>query len=1048
MKYKLIFLLSLLPWWGFAADVAFDFETSTDPAYLEDEANGTLQLVSAPYKDGAHSLQWSWTASESVLRIDEARTLSVWRDGVIFWVYNQTPCDKPLHCEFRDTDGNAQYYFDFNLNFKGWRICRIGSMYMQGNKTVRSNLKLYLTSPEGVEEGTLYIDRLSFVSDVNYQNAPDAQQPDNTDVTTYNNHWAYLWIWETQEYDIPLPESLTDENKASLAQVEAGIEAQLSKNSRITSAKQYFENAGISREGDFLVGTPFVMNDDVTDGDMDMATLQVILYGLAQDAYYNDSEESKDNFLLAWDFAHDQGFAWGSSMGNNHHYGYNIRELFLGMFLMRDVLKETNRLDDAVAALSYWSGLPETRVAYDNTRDGVVDCWNTLLNGRVVSAIMMDDERESYRAMQALTRWVEGSLALAPGNVGGIKPDGCVFHHGGQYPAYTIGGLGTLGDFFACINGTDFSISADARMNLANALFAMSQYCNYKDWPNGIGGRHPLTGSISTDVVEVYGQLSLAGGLYNETESIDSKLGAEYLRLGGTTLKDTLTKAGINTGEAPQGFFVFNHACHGVHRYQESMVSIKGYNSDVWGSEIYTSANRYGRYQSYGAVEIFNGGGTDASDVSRLGSCFVEAGWDWNRMPGTTTIHLPLNLLECPQTSTLMARSNEDFAGASSLLGEYGIFGMKLWEENDINNANYTRDFKAHKSVFAFGKRIICLGTDISNSNTTYETETTLFQNRISTPTRQITVNGESVTALTYSNTLQSANPIVISDIIGNYYRLAPNTELHIAGGSQSSILNTGQTASSGNFVTAWLNHGTAPQDASYEYMIMLKPTEEEITAWTEDPQYEVLLCNSHAHVVRDKESGTYAYVIYETSESLPGYLLECTEETLVMMQLVSEGTVAISVCDPSINLPEKVTNSDQAIRPGEAKTKTLVLTGTNWTSTGDASAPALRQEDGNTVMEITCLLGQPIEFTLKNPTVDLATHFGNTSKLKCIRLDASQVSIEGTTHAVSVYTIDGRLIQTHTGRAEQRILQLPKTQVYLIKADVSNQESVYQLIL
>lgn len=1048
MKSKLIFLLCLLPWWGFAADVAFDFEAETTPAALEDSGSGTLQLVAAPYKDGSHSLQWDWTQASSVLRFDEARTLQVWRDGVIFWVYNQTPYENPLRCEFRDTDGNVQYYFDFNLNFKGWRICRIGTKYMKGDKKVRTNLKLYLTSPEGIAEGTLYIDRMSFVSDVNYQNAPDAQQPENTDLTEYNNHWAYLWEWEKQEYDIPLPEELTDENRASLEKVKAGIDAQLSKNSRINTAKTYFENAGIKQEGDFIVGTPLVMNDDVTDSDMNLATLEVMLYGLAQDAYFNNSEESKEKFLLAWDFAHDQGLAWGSSMGSNHHYGYNIREVFLGMYLMRDVLKETGRLDEAVAALSYWSGLPETRTPFNNTREGLVDCWNTLLNGRVIAAIMMDNELESYRAMQALTRWVEGSLSPTPGNVGGIKPDGCVFHHGGHYPAYAIGGLATLGDFFACINGTDFNVSSDARMSLANALFAMSAYCNFKDWPNGISGRHPLDGSISADVVETFGQLSLAGGLYNAEENIDSKLGAEYLRLGGNALKDTLGKAGITKGETPQGFYVFNHACLGVHRYQESMVSMKGYNSDVWGSEIYTSENRYGRYQSYGAVEIFNGGGTDASNVSRSGSCFVEAGWDWNRIPGTTTIHLPWTRLVSPQSSTLMARSNEDFAGASALLGEYGIFGMKLWEENAINNTYYTKDFKARKSVFAFGKRIVCLGSNINNSENTYNTETTLFQNRISSPIKKITVNGESVTAMNYSNTLQSAEPIVLSDIIGNYYRLAPNMDLQIVGGSQSSIQNNGKTASTGNFITAWLNHGAAPQDAAYEYMIMLKPTEDEIAAWTEDPQYEILQCNSNAHIIHDKASDTYGYVIYESSESLPGYLLECTEETLVLMHLIDENTMAISICDPSINLPEKVKNSDQAIKPGEPKTKTLVLPGTTWANADDNLSPELRQENGNTVLEITCLLGEPVEFTLKNPSVDIATHLSDTPQLRIHRINENQICIEGTTHSVSIYTIDGRLIFTQTGTAEQRVLQLPKSQICLIKAELPNQKTNYQLIM
>ena len=53
------------------------------------------------------------------------------------------------------------------------------------------------------------------------------------------------------------------------------------------------------------------------------------------------------------------------------------------------------------------------------------------------------------------------------------------------------------------------------------------------------------------------------------------------------------------------------------------------------------------------------------------------------------------------------------------------MFAMKLMER-DLKN--FTGDFVARKSVFCFDNRLICLGTDIKNSNSDYPTETTLFQ--------------------------------------------------------------------------------------------------------------------------------------------------------------------------------------------------------------------------------------------------------------------------------------------------------------------------------
>lgn len=67
---------------------------------------------------------------------------------------------------------------------------------------------------------------------------------------------------------------------------------------------------------------------------------------------------------------------------------------------------------------------------------------------------------------------------------------------------------------------------------------------------------------------------------------------------------------------------------------------------------------------------------------SRKASGYNENGWDWNRLPGTTTIHLPFELLNSPLPGTTMARSKEKFAGASSLKNQNGMFAMKLMERD------------------------------------------------------------------------------------------------------------------------------------------------------------------------------------------------------------------------------------------------------------------------------------------------------------------------------------------------------------------------------
>lgn len=1033
MKVKLLIWLILLAPVLYGQQYGFETGTVT-PFRVTDATKASLNLVQAPYKDGANSLCWQWT-NPSVLVVDYEVTHKNFRDGVIFWVYNEQPRQTPLRAEYRDRSNVVRYSFEFGLNFTGWRICRIGSKYMDGNKQVSSGLKLHLISPANVTQGKLFIDRFSFVADVNYQNAPDAQQPNNTEAL-YINHWNSLWKWESGlNYDIAVPAQLNATQVQSLTTVAEAIDKQLPQSanaSLITSAKNLLTQTNFRNSGAFLVGKPLVVKPDKTSSDNTFAELGTMMMGMAQDALFNKNQSSRDVYLKLWDYALDQGFAWGSAMGNNHHYGYEARQIFESSWMMRQELKSTGRLKSVVAALGFWSGLPETRSVYDTTRDGVVDCWNTLLFGRLIAAMLIENEPERYRAMTALVRWVDTSLQYTPGNMGGLKPDGTIFHHAGHYPAYGIGGFGGVGSLLATLYSSEFNLSPESRKNLAEALLAMSHYSHLKDWTIGLAGRHPHQGAMSDDVVEAFAYLARLGGIYNTGENVDSKLIGEYLRLetNSTDLKKQFSN--YTAATTPQGFYVLNHAALGVHRFGNSMVTIKGYNSDVWGSEIYTSDNRYGRYQSYGAVEILNGG----SPVSREGSRFSQNGWDWNRLPGTTTIHLPLNLLESPLPNTLMARSKEDFAGASSLLDQYGIFGMKLREENMINNTNYTPDFKARKSVFTFGKRVICIGTDINNSNSDYTTETTLFQQSIANATEKISVNGNFVAATDYTFDSQNlSSETVLSDLTGNYYRISSRNRVKISGGEQASAHNKTKAATSGNFATARIDHGANPIDGHYEYMIMLKPSPAEQRQWSADPAYRVLQADETSHIVQDNESGVMAYVCFEQTNPAEGKVKSISYETLLMYKDIDDKTLSMSVCDPSIHLPVKTSNSDATDVPGVKVVKQVLLEG-SWQLKAKSEEVQVNYQQGNTLLQVSCRLGKPVNFELEK----VATSVSLTES-RNIRMSkqADTLTVHGITGSVSVMDITGRMIAQNVQESEDKTFVLNKNQIYLLSAQLTD---------
>lgn len=678
-----------------------------------------------------------------------------------------------------------------------------------------------------------------------------------------------------------------------------------------------------------------------------------MLSGFAYDAYYNHSAQSAKNYFLVWDYAINQGFAFGSGMGTNHHYGYQVRKIYTTAWLMRDAIWKAPNRDNILSALIFWSALQETRIPFQYGRDELLDSWHTLLMAKTVSALLFVDERERARALAGLSRWLSGSLQYSPGTIGGIKVDGTTFHHGGFYPAYTTGVLAMVGQFIALTSHTRYVPTMEARQVLKSAFISMRNYCNIYEWGIGISGRHPFGGSMKENDVAAFAYLALAGDLSGESNTFDHHLAADYMRLCNNDTPEAIyfRKEGITPAKAPQGFFVYNYGSAGIFRRNDWMVTLKGYTTDVWGSEIYRKDNRYGRYQSYGSVQIMG-------YPSRKASGFDENGWDWNRLPGTTTIHLPFDLLDSPLPGTTMAHSKENFSGSSSLEGKNGMFAMKLMERN---LKNFTPDFVARKSVFCFNNRMICLGTGISNSNASFPTETTLFQSTFQKGKSDIYVDGK-LKNVPFHQELNDGKRHCIQDGYNNYYLVnGDNVQIQIA--RQDSHHEKNRAKTQGTFASAYINHGAAPQNAGYEYMVLIQPSPKELDAARRKAPYQILHKDSIAHVVIDKQTGITAYAAFETYLPQKDELfLSIPAETMVM-QKQSGSNLLLSVCDPNLNISEKAFTTKEPSRPIEKK---LILKG-QWKCKTLQEDVTVEVGQTETVLTVTCRHGQPIEFILLN---------------------------------------------------------------------------------
>ena len=191
-----------------AIDAKINFETEIPKGFSCGD-NSRIELSQKHYKDGQQSLLWSWSAPSTLQYNDFGqliRSFRVKQAGVMLWIYNPRAVNADLHFAFETPTGETPYHFDFHLDFTGWRACWIKYNDMPGDHASQQISRLVISTPEGVQSGELFIDRLTFAETrLHDQITPDQQIPNNNcNLKRSLWHWARLWEWEQYEYDEPL----------------------------------------------------------------------------------------------------------------------------------------------------------------------------------------------------------------------------------------------------------------------------------------------------------------------------------------------------------------------------------------------------------------------------------------------------------------------------------------------------------------------------------------------------------------------------------------------------------------------------------------------------------------------------------------------------------------------------------------------------------------------------------------------------------------------------------------------------------------------------
>lgn len=990
----------------------FSFEQPDIPSCITG-VQSQLSISDVHYKDGTHSMEWVFEPGgvlelKKDLKFEEKDPTGkdLYLSAFIVWVYNEEPQDAKIEFQFLK-DGKKCTSFPFGINFKGWRAAWVCyERDMQGTPEEGMN-ELRIVAPQS--KGRLFIDHLITGTKVDArQQTADLQVPFVNAAT--KNHWLVVYKHSLLQPDIELT-PVSDQQKKEMKLLEKRFrdmnytKGKVTEKELNTIRKKYdfyqitYKNGHVSGVPIYMVRASEAYERIIPNWDKDMLTK----LGVEMKAYfdlmkriavaYNNStdqpevqKELRQKFMAMYDHITDQGVTYGSCWGNIHHYGYSVRGLYLAYFLMKDVLREEGRLLEAERTLRWYA---ITNEVYPKPQgNGIdMDSFNTQTTGRIASILMMEDTPEKLQYLKSFSRWIDYGCRPALGLAGSFKADGGAFHHRNNYPAYAVGGLDGATNMIYLFNHTEWAVSPLAHETVRKVLLAMRFYCNKQHFPLSMSGRHP---DGRGKLVPMHYAMMAMAGTPDGNEAYDESMAAAYLRLISDTPADAqepdympkvsnaqerkiakqLMKQGFRAEEDPEGNLALGYGCVSVQRRDNWSAVVRGHSRYLWAAEHYLGHNLFGRYLAHGSMQILTA--APGQTVTPATSGWKQEGFDWNRIPGATYIHLPLDLLKAKVMNVdtfsgmeEMLYSDEAFAGGLSQQQENGNFGMKLHEHDKYNGTH-----RARKSYHFIGGTIVCLGTDIENDNADYPTETTIFQLAVNDAAGQ-----------EYWKNYQG-NGNVWMDHLNTGYYVPVKASFEKNFPQRSRLQNSGKDTK-GDWVSLVVNHGKAPKGGSYEYAVLPQTDAATMKAFAKKPGYKVLKQDRDAHIVQVPAEGICSYVLFETPQAtLPGGLLQRTDTAcLVMVQKEASDKYLLTVAQPDLALYRG--DSDEALdengkriersiysRPwinnesGEIPV-TVTLKG-RWTIEETPYCKLVSADKKQTVLRFTCKDGASFEVELK----------------------------------------------------------------------------------
>ena len=680
---------------------------------------------------------------------------------------------------------------------------------------------------------------------------------------------------------------------------------------------------------------------------------------------------------------------------------------------------------------------------------------------------------ERYRYMMGFQRFMNRFLSPSSGTANGIKPDGSGFHHWTAYNSYMYAYQSVI-DNMLCLDGTRFQIGVANYKKLRDAVLVQRLQANdFSFQALSTCGRKPAERAAQMPNADV-SSLAILGGKILGLSTADPVLAGFYNRVNNIVNPafNYSTKALFE-----EGFIQLNYSNAGIYRKTGStknwVAVTKGFTKALWGAETYPAENRYGRYQSYGALEILYPG-------SQIANGYNSTTWDWNYSPGATVIKLPWGELHS-EKSRVDELQMQPFAGSlafkqkkldylSETYGDFGMFGMAFQQKTGQGTGTvYGPD--THNSTFAFKKSnfffddiIVSLASGIVNNDIENPTVTTLYQRTNNTGVA-VNVNGTAYGTDGNQTFSGDANNWLLDNYGTGFYVMADsNNSIKVIKGNQQVPQHTEvwtgslpTTNPTGNYYIGYIDHGTNPSSKGYEYIIKPNATTTDMqnlhtTITDGNKPYAVHQKNYIAHILEHKAKKIFGYSAFRDITGITvGNIKSINNTCLVMTDNSVVGKMLLSLSNPDLGL------NSRSYYPSVTKIIDVVLAG-QWTIDSPTPGVALISSDATqTLLRFTTIHGNAYELSLTNATLGVKSDsileqslqlYPNPNQGKFnLNYDGSEALKK-----LEIFSITGQLVkviplENFTNHKEINVPEL-KSGMYLVNIKTEKASAIKKIII